>query len=316
MKKELNRYTLVEFLGEEYREYDSFEEYEELLKKIRKYNKNSKNKYLFGNVTYIVIDKKIYVTIRRYNKLTQKTTISKIDELTSKTDEKGLIEYFKSNLKTKINEGYEPDINIAYLNGRESNDINLASIRISYIPVLYKEDIKYLSKKYVMKCVEYHLANNDYGFFLALANKFDCYKVIEEDIEKLRIAVNKYRYIGFDNTQIFSIVDSLYDNLVYERDKDSRLLRDDNGNILKSHRRIRDFAIFVRDYGMLQRKMSSPFEYNKKVKDREENNKDTLNDEDKLQDEYATYSWDQDNGDTYKNFEVYFDQKEKKYKRK
>ena len=310
MKKELKKYTLVEYLGEEHREYDSIEECKNLIEILKKHNKKQKKKYLFGNVIITKVQNKYHVIVHKYNKLTPKLTISQLDELTSKMNEKELIYYFKSSLKTKISFGYDPDINIIYLNGREKNYPNYSSVRLSYLPVLYKDDIKYLSKKYVMKCVEYHLNNNDYYFFLELANKFEIYRVIEDDIDRLRTEVNKLRYSNYDNSYLLTIVSNLYDNLVFERDKDSRILRDCNGNILKSHRRIRDFAIFVRDYGMIEKKKNSPFKYNKKMKE------NVFDEDDTIQDEYSLYYWDQINGDFYEDFTIYFDEKEKIFKRK
>ncbi len=290
MKKELKRYILVENYKEIYRECDNFDEYRKLLDKIRKYNNNPKNKYLFGNVNYYVDrDAKIIVIINRFNKLMPKTNISSIDELTSQMDRNGLIDYIRLKLKTN-----SPIINIAYLNGGEN-------IKIGLIPVLYKDDIKYLSKKYVFSCIKLYLANSDYNFILKLLTRFEKYNIVKNDIINIRIQINKIRYTNVDNSYILTMLSNLYDKLVAQRDSNGNIIKDSNNNNLNSRRVVRDFGFFIKEY-KLNEKMT-------KI-DEEEDEIDS-----DLQDEYALYSWDQDEGTYHKDFVVKYDKNMKLYKR-
>lgn len=309
MKKEQKKYMLVEYLGCETREYNNMEEYKELLNVIKKYNSKDKNPYLFGNVEYTKNGNKIVATIQKYHKLTKRIPISNIDDATFDMNEIDLINHFQNNIKTKSS--LVPDINIAYLNDRDNDNKIHYDVKISYLPVLYKDDAKYLSKKYVMECIKYLIVNKDYDFFYDLIEKFSFYRVIEDDIDKLRYAISKAKTRDADVNYILDIVSKFYDHLVYERDGYTRVVRDMDGNMLKSHRRVRDFGIFVRDYAMLERKKSLPTKYNKKIK-----NNNNEEDYDYLSEEYALYGWDQENGNTYKGFEVEYDHNEMKYIRK
>ena len=157
-----------------------------------------------------------------------------------------------------------------------------------------------------MKCIKYQLSVSDYDFFYDLIDRFSCNKVIEEDIEKLRIAINNIKNGIGTHEDIYNIVFKLYDHLVYERDKNSKLIRDENGCILKSRRRIRDFGFFVKNYGMLDKKKIKP--------DIADINQFDIYDEDDMeQEELALFKWDQDNDISYDDYEVRYDKLQRKF---
>ena len=175
MKKELRRYFLAEYAGYEERVYNSKEEYEALLDIINKHNKKNKMKYVYGNISYKIENGKYYVIVNKYRKLTDKTTISELDDLTCEMNYYELIHYFQDKLITKVKDGYLPDINIAYFEDKNNKDKKTDDIdrRIKYIPVLYKYDVMYMNKEYVLKCMAYYLRNKQYKFFYDLAHEFE-----------------------------------------------------------------------------------------------------------------------------------------------
>ena len=123
MKKELKRYFLVEYAGYEERVLNSKEEYEALLDIINKHNNKKKMKYIFGNISVRVENGKYFVLVNKYRKLTEKTTISELDDLTCEMNYYELMNYFKDKLVTKVSEGYLPDINIAYLEDKNVKEV-------------------------------------------------------------------------------------------------------------------------------------------------------------------------------------------------
>ena len=320
MKKELKRYFLAEYAGYEERILDTREEYLALLDIINKHNNKKNKKYIFGNISYRVIDGKYYVLVNKYHKLTDKMQISKLDDLTCEMTYYELINTFKDKLVTKIDEGYLPDINIAYLEDKNSKDKREDDYdrAIRYIPVLYKHDVMYMNKEYIFKCMAYYLRNKHYNFFLDLANEFDLNRAVSEEIEALRIAIDKVRFQGEDESIIFRAAKALYEALILERDKTTRVVRDENGNIQISRRRKRDFGFFIRDYGMKSSKRTSPVKYNQKQIEVKHFMDDEVeyDEEDRLQEEYALMNWDQQNDIYYEDYEVEYDEKQQKFVRK
>ena len=171
MKKELRRYSLVEYLGKVERIVKTESDYLLILESIKKNNKKSSSKRFFGNVTKKYIADEIHVEVHVYNRLTPKMTISDIDKLTSSFDERELIGYFGNRLKTKND--YIPDINVAYFEDKNSKlkNENDLDIRILYLPIIYMEDVKYLDIKYIKRCLLYHAESKDLDFFKDLADR-------------------------------------------------------------------------------------------------------------------------------------------------
>lgn len=265
MKKETKRYTLVEYLGSKERYYDSLLEYEDVLKEIEKSNKRKTSKLYCGNITTQKLPGgRIKATIHIYNKLTDAMTISELDDLTLSKTQEELIESVKQKLRTQ--EGYTPDINIAYFENKNKGEKEAVHYdrRIKYLPIMYVGDEKYLDMEYISRCLKFHASENDYAFFTGLANEFCFYRVVDEEIESLYRTVNKCRYENYSSYDMYLSAMRLFRNLILERDKDLKPLRGNNGEYQTSRRRLRDFATYIRDYRLPERKRKSPVKYNGK----------------------------------------------------
>lgn len=260
MKKETKRYMVVEYCDTKKRVYDSKEELDAVLENIRKYNRRVTTKYICGNISVEEIGGKYYVNIHLYHKLTGKSTISEIDGFTSKFNKDELEMLFAPQLKT--NEGYEPDINIAYFETENEDEENEKPLLygVRYIPVLYKDDCKYLDDNFIKKCLMYHSNRSDVGFFKDLANEFSPYHAVGDSIEQLYIYCNKVENEGYDPINLYYISLDLYKKLIVEREKDGTIYRDEKGKYQISARRKRDFGLFLKYYDA--RKKRSPLKYN------------------------------------------------------
>ena len=248
MKKELKRYSLVEYLGKVQRVVTNEDDYLNILKSIDSSNRKTSFGKFFGNVTKKYLGGEIFITIHVYNRLTPKMTISDIDKLTSPLNERELIELFKDKLKTK--DEYVPDINIAYFEDKNKklkteNDVDR---RILYLPIVYINDIKYLDIKYIKRCLVYHSDNKDIDFFKALAYRFELYLSCMEEIESLYETIEKVEHKNANSDLLYYASLKLLNKLIYERDKNDSLIRLDDGAYQLSKRRLRDFGMFMKYY--------------------------------------------------------------------
>ena len=98
----------------------------------------------------------------------------------------------------------------------------------------------YMNKEYIFKCMAYYIRNKQYKFFYDLASEFELNRAVSEEIEALRLSLDKVIMQGEDESLIYRAAKSLYEALVVERDKTTRVVRDENGNIQISRRRKRD----------------------------------------------------------------------------
>ena len=260
MKKEEKRYMIVEYANAYDREYDTEEEKNAVLDNIRKYNRRKSSKYFCGNIDDYISEEKYHLHIHVYKKLTSKNTISDIDAFTRNFTKTEMQAYFEP--QSIMLDGYEPDINIAYLETDNATIDNPTPLKfgIKYTPVLYKDDLKYFDDTYIKKCLKYHADNRHTNFFRALANEFCAYHVVGNEVEKLYIYSDKVDNQGWGSGELYYIALDLYFKLVNERDADGSLLRDSNGKYQKSQRRVRDFAFFVKNYSA--KKQISPLQYN------------------------------------------------------
>lgn len=287
--KELKRYYLVEYVNTREKIVDTKEETQVILEIINKFNKSKKNNYLYGNVTITKEDDGYHVNSHLYHKLTDRSTITDLDNLTSEFNEKELINKFKNITKTK--KEYIPDINIAYFDAQDKKDLKENKLyyynRIKYIPVLYKDDLCYLDGEFVEKCLQFHTNNYDYSFFQALANEFCSYRVVGEQISEIYSTVNNVKDKHYDKQLLFRSAYNLYKGFIYERDKNGKYKRDENGEYIISRRRQRDFGLFIKNYKMRNEKRISPLKYNKGLS--EEGKKSLYN----LRDEMKNISTDE-----------------------
>ncbi len=261
-KKELKRYYLVEYVGTRNTIVNSKDELDELLKTVKKYNNKQSNKYLYGNISITEVENGYEVISHIYNKLTKRSTISELDILTSGFNERTLIELFKD--KTKTLPDFTPDINIAYFDNKNitEEDKNL-EYKIKYLDVMYSDDICYVNRDYIKKCIKYHAENRNYAFFTGLANRFYLTKQIAESREKMYKVVDEVQFQHKDEKELYYTALELYDDFIRERDKNGRLIRNDNGEYVVSKRRQRDFGFYVRNYKIIGSKIPSPLKYNK-----------------------------------------------------
>ena len=260
MKKETKRYLIVEYAGSKERVYDTLEEVKIVLDDIRKYNNRKTAKYICGNIDIKLVDGKYYVNIHLYHKFSSKHTISAVDEFTKNFSKSELQAYYTP--ASKMKDGYESDINIAYFETKDatSEDDKPLLYGIKYIPVLYKENLKYFDESYIKKCLRYHANISDTRFFRNLANEFSFYHVVSDEVEKLFVYCDKVDNQGYDTVSLYYVSLDLYKKLIYEREKDGSLLRDSNGKYQISNRRKRDFVFFLKNYNCY--KINSPLRYN------------------------------------------------------
>ena len=266
MKKETKRYFLVEYCGTKQIVLDTKAAVEQKLEEVRLYNNRKTSKYLCGNITVNRNEQgKYVVTTHIYNKLTQRSTITDLDNETSKLSERELIVKYADKLKT-LN-GYYPDINVAYFETKDAGIDGEVKYEkgIKYIPVLYKEDLEYLDQSYIDKCLKYHANKHDVAFFKSLEQEFTYYRMADQELEDIYVACDKVKnqsYLGYGAQDLYYPATRLYKKLIYERDKNGTIVRDNNGKYQISRRRQRDFGFFIKNYDMLQGKAKSPLGYN------------------------------------------------------
>lgn len=263
MKKELNRYYLTCYHGTRETYVDTYQEYEELLKSVDKYN-NKNNPYLYGNITIEKCGNRYKVIAHVYDKLTQKSKLSDLLNYTSQFTKEELIMLLQSDTGTK--EGYIPDFNIAYKNNvtnkYEDEDGTHYERKIKYLPVLYKDDKKYLSKEYIKKCFYYHAyERKDYNFFKGLAYELDPYHIVSDKIEKLRIEIDKVENQNADVKNMYLCALDLLDSYIVERTSEGVPDRDPEKYYI-SKRRLYDVGMYTKYYMTPDAKKHSPLIYN------------------------------------------------------
>lgn len=260
MKKETKRYMIVEYAGTKERVCYSPQEVEQVLEDIRKYNDRLTSKYACGNISTVKIDGKYHLTIHLYNKLTAKDTITNIDNFTRRFSMKELQAYYAN--KSVMQEGYTPDINIAYFQSIDTIDEEgrPLEIGIKYVPVFYRGDEQYFDEEFVKKCLYYHAQQCDTDFFKALAYEFNPYHVVADQVDNLYYYADRVEHQGYSPNCLYQEACDLYKRLIADRLSNGRVSRDGSGAQQVSTRRKRDFAFFLRDYNT--RKKSSPLKYN------------------------------------------------------
>ncbi len=264
MKKEKKRYFLVEYYDSiRSKTVSTYEEVLEFLHEIEKYNNRKRSKYIFGNVEITKLEDSYLMQAHIYRKYTNRLTISEIDNLTSSLDEKELALMFSE--KSKMINGAEPDINIAYFETQDRDKDGKVKYEkgIKYIPVLYKDDLKYLDKRFIKECLYFHASTRDFDFFRDLANEFSFYHFVGDEIGKLRSINDKCENQDCDLNGLYLAASRLYEKFICEYEKDESLSRDREGKYIISRRRLRDFGFFIKNYNIRDSKRKSPLCYNK-----------------------------------------------------
>lgn len=259
MKKETKRYALIEYCGSRTKHLANKEEYDKMIKDIVLSNRRKTSKYICGNVsTFINRDNSIDAIIHIYHRLMGPSTISEIDDFTTTMTEEELISRFESELCTK--EEFVPDINICYFETKNKDDcLNRRDVGIKYIPVIYKVDRKFLDRNTIKDYLKYQAETGNFEFFKSLCSEFCFYKFIGEEIENLYRTIDLVKYQGYDCSLIYYEAVRLFNRFIKEFNKDGEVVFDNNRKPQISRRRLRDFGMFIKNYGN-QRK--SPVSYN------------------------------------------------------
>ena len=261
--KELNRYFLVAYHGTREVVVQTKMEYEDMLYRIEKYNKKLTNKYIYGNIYTETKEDGIHVISHVYDRLSNPITISEMLDYTTKYTKEEIATIYGDNSIMK--EGYIPDINIAYFqNKSKSNELEDSvhyERRIKYVPIVYKDDKKFLSLGYIYKCIRFYANNGDYLFFRGLASELCFYKKIDKEVEAMYQVADQFEHGLCDNDELYVAAKSLIQKYVAQRKKDGTYERDENGERINSMRRILDVGMYVKYEGNMNLK-KSPLKYN------------------------------------------------------
>ena len=242
-QSEDNRYMLVEYLNP----VDiimSEDKYKDFLDSLRKNNRSKNNTIICGNVSKSDVSKNGMIMVRyhKYHMLSSKTNISSLDNYTVLFDEEGLENELSDRIMTY--KDYYPDINVAYFVQNDDYDIG-----IRYIPVLYKDNEIFLNPTVIKSLLYKYAEDGNYKFFTDLADRFEKFNDVSDYVYDLRTAIGNSKKYNFDKMSLYRISVLLFKNLILSS-KDKSLV---------SKRRLRDFGLFVRDYGT---RSKSPVEYN------------------------------------------------------
>ena len=285
MKKETKRYFLVEYAGCRYKYFSTREEAEEMLKEVQKYNNRKSSSFILGNCTIQEDLGAFLLTGHYYNVLIPRSTISEIDDFTSQFTPEELLAYFQN--KTKTSDGLIPDINVAYFETPseaelaeeseknecvENNEDNGEKkkkeriyIGIKYIPVMHKGDQKYMDLEYIHKILDQYSKTKNITFFQKFAGNFKQYYTASKPVSDLFDECNNVEnmeYMGFPRSRLLDVGKTVVDKVIYEQNRTHGYERDECGRQIISRRRLRDIAIFLRDYGVEKKE---PTKYNESL---------------------------------------------------
>lgn len=242
-QSEDNRYMLVEYLGS----IDivmNENKYEDFLKSLRKNNSSKNNTIICGNVSKSDTNRNGMIMVRyhKYHMLSRKMNISSLDNYTVLFDEEALKNELSDRIMTY--KDYYPDINVAYFVQNDGYDIG-----VRYIPVLYKNNEIFLNPTIIKSLLYKYAEDKNYNFFADLAERFEKFNDVSDYVYDLRTAIGNSERYNFDKMSLYRNSVLLFKNLI----------RASNDKSLVSKRRLRDFGLFVRDYGT---RAKSPVEYN------------------------------------------------------
>ena len=253
MKNEQNRYFLVEYAGEKNYHYDTREELEKVLDDIRKYNNRKNESFLIGNMS-VKENNGFDLTAHMYHKLSNRCTISTIDNVTSKYNEVELVLALRERLRSIYPEftnskPFFPDINIAYFEDRDEKDRDENLIRrIKYIPVLYKDDLDYIDEEKVHNMLKDFAFSHDIKFFEELVNEYNQNRSVDEELDELERSIDRVKNQNYSTSCLYSAAVRLYSSLIFEKDSKKKYVHDKRGFIQRSRRRLRDFGFFIKNY--------------------------------------------------------------------
>lgn len=277
MKKETKRYSLVEYCGTQVRYVKSKEEYEKILEIITKYNNRKTSPFYYGNISCKVDNTNYYeVTVHVYNKLTDKMTITDLDNFTMQFEnEKELANYFKDSLRTK--KEFTPDINIMYFEDKNSDEKTKKDVdkRIKYIRTLFKKDN--IDKDLIIYCFNNEANIGNIDFFEQMINEFSFDPIVKKEVAVMQRHINIAKeHFGRENDNIAKtfwesmavinrFADKLFNKLIRERNSKKDLERNNKYEQTFSRRRLRDFYSFIKNYDVPYDQRILPTRYNPRL---------------------------------------------------
>lgn len=248
MKNESKRYSLVQFALKKVRSYDTEEEYNELLDIIASNNKNKKSKYIFGNVMKEYADGKIIATVSVYVRLDEPMLLEDIDNLTMDMKNSNVLkEYYSSKLIDRIH-----GISIAYLGmpSKIVEQVDKTEIRIDKrikeLPVLYFKDLKYMDLRYIRASIATYAERKDYAFFYQMCNWFLENRNLIKCVEDIRSDIEKVKYYGLSSNCLINDAMKFFSELINKKDKNNKIVKDEQGRVVYDKRKLRDFAVFLK----------------------------------------------------------------------
>ena len=118
--------------------------------------------------------------------------------------------------------------------------------------------------QYISKCIASHCNPSepiDFEFFRNLYFEFNLHRSCDEELDHLIRTINKVQYEGYNPNELYYAAMDLYKQLVFEREKDGSIVRDNNGRYQVSKRRLRDFGFFVKNYKSMTHKSAMTYSY-------------------------------------------------------
>ena len=201
-EKVVRRYSIIQDANIETRYPSNKTELDILLKKIKSYNGKKTNPLFCGNVNIENYYNGSYIVdIKKYKKITMPSTLQELDEFTTSLDN-------SARLKEMYNVKSERSLYIGY---RNQNDIKK-------LPILYKDDKKYIQVEYVRnefikRCFQldfiYDIFNDK--FINSLRNK-----KLYEQLDILMATKEKIKANVYNIDMIISPAHSVFREIIYK----------------------------------------------------------------------------------------------------
>ncbi len=260
---EKKSYYLVSYCGTRETVVQTTIEYKELLKKIKNYNNKVRN-YFYGNITTETKEDGIHVVTHKYKRLEKHAyTITDLLDYTSRYTKEDFAKLYEGKTDTK--QGYIPDINILYkddrkpVRPRKKKGPAKPDVRLSYLPMVYDKDRKYMSIEFIKKCVKVH--RNDFGVMMDLANELGINHDCGKEVENLRITIDRCMHQGLSTDLLEIAAIELINKYICIVDDEGIPTRNNNAAYIESKRRIMDVGMFFK-YCKDPEKKHSPNKYN------------------------------------------------------
>lgn len=257
-RKEIKRYSIVEYAGKQYRKVSTIEEYQELLKIIRTINSKKSHENFYGNVTLKEYEGGYIATICCYRKLSIKRTLKDIDDETIKYDNiADMIEKGK-DYKSKIRMG-KPDLYIIYFDDKsekEKNKLPLEDridIRIKPLELYFKKDKKFLDETFQKMCLADAAKHNELNIFLEIYNQFRYYNKAGRELDEFQKDISLFPRGLCSSLKLSTDVINIYKIVSAYKLDNGKAETLENGQIRRNYRILRDLANILRNRNAFRR---------------------------------------------------------------